>query len=525
MKVILVVYALFLFATQTMASISADSDAEAAEASILLREGKFDEALKQVNQGLAVNPASIELSEVKGLALLGKKDEAGALAVFEKLKLDKTLSPRRLAGYQYQIGVVQFQKKNFPLARKSFSYSLNQKFNETGCHYYLGAADLEEKKYDSARVNLLAVLQGEKKEFHYPARLYLAQLSNQLNDGAAALRFYGRSREEARLATSDSSLSEGTRALARQVVITAERDLRAYEENLFFANVGLFAGYDSNILLLPASALSGAGGTGSPSGVGSFRYGVGYATSPLSDFQIVANYSGNANLNSSLITQSAEFFTHDVSLYFTKNPLSATNYGFKVQGLGILQYQKDPTTANSKFALYGVQGAFGPYYRTDLTAGWLMGVEALFQPQKFYLDQYQPSSNKRSGFDVLGRFYVTKEGIGGNWNPSAAVSIDYNQTVGEEFRSKRMTFDFSNTMYLSPELISSVGVTFALLNFSARPAGVRNDQFAGITGNIGYRLTTELTTLLNLQYQNNFTNTASYRYSRILASFGATYAF
>ncbi len=514
-----------LNAGAAMASLEADTEATATDAAILLREGKPDDALRIVNQGLATDPKSIDLLEVKALALSAKKDEAGATQIFERLKAQPGANKKRLGGYQYQLGIMQYQRKNLPAARKSFGAALASGFNQAGSHYYLGVLELEEKNYTDARDNLLAVLQTDNLEFHPPARLYLAQLSTQMNDGGNALRFYGRAREEARDMSLDGSVSEGTRKLARQVMISAERDLRAYEESLFFAYVGLFAGYDSNILLLPSTALSGAGGTGSPSGVGTFRYGLGYATSPMSDWQLIGAYNGNANLNSSTITQSAEFFTHDLSLYLTKNPLKATNYGFKLQGIGILQYQKDPTTTNSKFAMYSLQGSFGPYYRTELTRGWYIGGEALFQPQKFHLDQFQPLTNKRSGWDALGRVYVARESVGGSWNPAMALAIDYNNTTGEEFRSKRLTMDFSNTIYLSPDFVTSMGATVALVNLSDRPAGTRNDQFLSLTSNLGYRLTTELTALINLQYQNNLTNAASYRYSRIVGNFGASYAF
>ncbi len=514
-----------LNAGAAFASLEADSDATATDAAILLREGKPDEALRILNQGLSANPKSVELQEVKALVLVAKKDEAGASQILEKLKGQSGLSQKRLGGYQYQLGLMQFQRKNMAAAKKSFNYALSKKFNEAGSRYYLGVVELEEKNYSAARDNLLAVLQTDVKEFHPPARLYLAQLASQLNDGGSALRFYGRAREEARDMTTDMTISEGTRKLARQVMLNAERDLRAYEENLFFANVGLFAGYDSNILLLPSAALSGAGGTGSPSGVGTFRYGLGYATTPMSDWQLVGSYYGNANLNSSAITQSAEFFNHDLAVYLTRNPLKATNYGMKLQGIGILQYQKDPATSNSKFALYSVQGSFGPYYRTQLTPGWYIGAEALFQPQKFHLDQYQPLTNKRSGWDALGRVYVARESVGGSWNPSASLALDYNNTSGEEFRSKRLALDLSNTVYLSPDFITSYGATIALLSFTDRPAGTRSDQFMGVTGNLGYRLMPEMMVLANLQLQSNFTNTASYRYSRIVGNVGATYAF
>lgn len=517
--------AVFLCATSGYASIDADSEILASEAAIAIREGKYDEALRIANQGLAAAPLSLDLGEVKGMALLGKKDEVGALAVFEKLKTHPGLSQKRGAGYQFQIAMIQLSKKNLPAARKGFTYALNNKFKETGAKYFLGIVDLEEKKFDSARENLLSVIGDDPTEYHAPARLYLAQLSNQLNDGGAALRFYGRAREDAREATRDISLTESTRAMARQVLLTTERDLKAYEESLFFAQVGLFVGYDTNILLLPSNALSGSGGTGSPSGVGTLRYGIGYATTPLGDYQVVASYFGNANLNSSTITQSAEYFTHEVSVYLTKDPLSVTNYGLKLQGLGTLQYQKDPTTGNSKFALYAVQGAFGPYLRTALTNKWTIGAEALVQPQKFYLDQYQPSSNKRSGMDYAGRVFVAREGIGGYWNPSASLGFDYNNTSGEEFRSKRLSLEFANSMYLSNEILSSVSLNVAISQLTDRPAGTRNDQFVALSWYTGYRFSAELTGLLQLAYQNNFTNTSSYRYSRIVGNVGASYAF
>ncbi len=524
LKAILLSALLFCVA-QASAAIDADSEAFASEAIISLRSGKYDEALKTVNQGLATNPRSIELKEVKGLALLAKKDEGGALAIFETLKAEPGLNAKRVAGYHYQSAIIQLSKKNYPAARKGFNHALNNKFKEVGAQYYLGLVDLEEKKFDSAREHLLEVISEDPTEFHAPARLYLAQLSNQLNDSASALRFYGRARDDSRTATKDISLAESTRAMARQVLLSTERDLRAYEESLFFAQVGLFAGYDTNILLLPAGALSGAGGTGSPSTVGTLRYGIGYATNPLGDYQIVASYFGNANLNSSAVTQTAQYYTHELSLYVTKDPLSVTNYGMKLQGLGTLQYQKDPTTSNTTFALYALQAAVGPYYRTSLTNRWSIGAEVLFQPQKYYLDQYQPSSNKRSGSDYLARVFVVRESVGGYWNPSASASIDFNNTSGEEFRSKRLNLDFSNSMYVSNDILSSIGLNIALWQFSDRPAGTRNDQFLALSWNTGYRFSSELTGLLQIQAQSNFTNTASYRYTRIVGNVGASYAF
>lgn len=513
----------------TQGAVPPRLEADFSEAVLAYNTRDFDGALRGLDALLRQEPKRREFLEMKALTLTSKRSYTAASAIYDQLIRDAGDGGRGradVASYYFELGRIRYLEKKYDAAARYLKGAADFNFNVGAAHLFLGLVEFERKNFDEAGDWFQRVLRDGVEELKPTARVYLAQVSSVMSDANGAARNYVEARAEAVRQISDDGTPFRAKELAVQVVSSVDRGLREFDSSVFFASVGLTSGYDSNVLAIPTgSTASPDTGAGASSAQEILNFGLTYATSPVGKFQVVPSYKGSFNYNLNPNTKNAQFFTNDATIYLTKDPLSLTNWGFKVEGTGVMQYQLDPTSGSGKYGPYTLGGSFGPYAKFELTPSWVAGVDVYFQPSKYYLDSGLSSSLQRSGWDQLLRVFFTRADIRTYWNPGVAVTADYTRTAGEEFRSGRLAIDFANTFYFTRKLVAAAGVGAAGAWYDARPSGPRHDQIATVTLSGGYRFTRDLSVLLTLQYLNEFSNVSAYRYNRTIASAGATYLF
>jgi hypothetical protein len=160
-----------------------------------------------------------------------------------------------------------------------------------------------------------------------------------------------------------------------------------------------------------------------------------------------------------------------------------------------------------------------------ISSKWVVGIDLFFQPQKYYGDTIVDETLHRSGWEQLVRLFFSQEEPSLYWNPGMYLTGVLGQTGGTEYRSRRVTLDFANTLFFTPRLIGSIGLSLGLASFPSRPDGVRSDKIVGATTTLGYRLASPLTLITALNMNYNLSNVAAYDYKRFVGSMSMNYRF
>ncbi len=494
------------------------------EALLAYNMGQHDKAKRLYSQILHEDPKQIDTLRLKALThkALQENDEAkkayGALILISK---KEKLAPREYAPYYFELGTLAFHQKDFSQARSYLEKSIDAHFNESASKFFLGVSYFEENKYETARSRFEEVLGLDVDDLKPTSQLYLAQISDKMNDSAGSLRGYVQAREIASQQM-NSSLPETTHALARRVMNTADKELRNYEKSTFFGDVGILSGYDSNVLSVPKGTAE-AGGYQPASFKEVVSYTLGYSTNPTQPVQFLGTYRGNTNYNFNRDTRSSQYLNQDMAIYLTRYPYRQTNYGFKLGGTGVLQYQVDGDSG--RYIAYSLAANAGLFLRLGVGNRWILGMDSTFLPTKNYTDGSVEEIYRRSGWTETTRIYLSNEKPTVYFNPGIYLTGEYAQPNGSEYQSRKLGLDFGNTMYLSSRFIFGQTIGFADMYYPNRVNEIRNDQVFTAALSAGFNVSNELSLLADASYVNNLSNVSNYRYDRWSGSFTGLYRF
>lgn len=515
------IFLLFLgcFSVALFSAVPLKLESAYSEALIAYNTGQHDQAKKLYEIILKEDPNQIETLRLKALSHKALQETADAVKVYRQLiKIEqKEDKPKReYAPYYFEIGTLAFQQKNYPVARYYLLRSIDADFNIAASNFFIGMANFEEKKWESARNRFEKVIAGDVDDLKPSTQLYLAQISDQMNDAAGTMRGYVEAKEIAEEQISSDGLPEATKNLARRVMTTADKELRNYDKSALFGDIGLSSGYDTNVLSVPKGTVD-AGGTQPASFKETISYTIGYSTSPTKQFQFLGTYRGNTNYNFNRETRTSQYLNQDVALFVTRFPYRVTNYGAKIGGTGALQYQVDSEN-NGKYAAYNLTGTVGLFGRLAVGRGWILGADTNFMPTKVYTDTTVGETLARSGWTENTRVYLTRERPTTFLNPGLYLTGEYAQPNGTEYQSRKLGLDFGNTMYLTSRLILGQTIGFADVYYPNRPSEIRNDQMFTAAMSFGWNATNMIMVLLDASYLENLSNISNYRYNRLSAS-------
>lgn len=502
----------------------AASDAEAlhAEALASYHDQAYTEALNKIDAALEVTPRDVGLRELKGLTLKALGNNQAAFQIYNKLSEEWRNSPNKRAPYEFELGMIEYQKRDLKSAEPHFLYSINQKFNSDVSSFLLGALHFEKKSWVKAQRYLEGVIASPLRELSAQSHLFLGQLFIEQASYNKGIRHLLAAREIA----SELSVASDARqvALGNQIIQTTDTLVGDFNKSSLGGQIGVLTGYDSNVLLNPTSNADPASQRASLKET--LFMSLVYNSSPTKATQIQVIYQGSGNYNFNEVTRPGQFVINDLMANWILSPEQETRFGIRLGAQHILRYGAEGSNTAGRFANYAFTGTIGPTIRSESSKGVVIGADVLFQPQTFFQDTDSPTEFRKTGWGALLRLSRQTKSFAGMRAPSLAAVFDLRQPTGSEFQSKSIGLEGSGTWLVSQRfsLLPQVGASYTAYQF--RADGYRGDWF--LNGNLGsqFKINSHFSITTSLQIAKNFSTVVeTYEYFRYAASAGVNYIF
>lgn len=474
--------------------------------------GLLDEILKSV-------PDQTEALELKALTYKQSGDLINAkktyLQLFNRPTSESSTQQKGL--YAFELGNLFLADKDYKEARYFLRSAIQRRRNVEASYFLLGKIDQREQRWKESRENFERSAQNEV--FKPSAKLLIAKAFKRENRVDDALGAFVEASETAELALKKESLiSERARLLAQEVLRTSDRELRSFDRSIFLLEIGTSSGYDSNVLFMPNSSDASNSST-----AGSYKQGANwrlrYSSSPTEPWQYVGAYQGLINFNFNNDTKGGQFFVHDITHYLTRGTLKSSQYGVKLSGTGVLQYRSEA------FRPFSLAGSTGPFLKTKISEDWWFGAETFFQASKNYLDSNVSENAQRSGWEQMGRLYLSSANPNPYWSPAIYLSGTLMRPTGNAFQGIRSNLDLTNLMMLSSKVFLAQMLGISAASYPDRTVGQRTDQGILVGLSTGYQATDELSLMAQADFSQNFSSDSSFRYNRWSGALSGTYRF
>jgi tetratricopeptide (TPR) repeat protein len=499
-----------------------------AEAVLAYNGKEYPKAVSMLDGLIAKDAKISEFYELKALSLKMMKDPVKASEVYQALIKAKTADSRperEIAPYHFELGQIVFEKGDYASAKEHFTYAMRSGFNPSPSHFFLGMTNYRTKSWAESEAAFREVVRGDVEDLKPSAHFYIGQIALQTGNAGGATQSLFAARNAAKEQIDGKETGVETRKMAQTVYEQADASLKPFNRAKLFGNVTLVTGYDSNVLSVPSAQSASGTGTGQGSVKETLQAGLGYMTSPMNTYQWVPSYRASYNYNFNRDVRNGEFLTHDVSLYVTRNPLSASHWGLKLGGNFTFQNQVSPDTDSGSLKPYSLQASVGPYIRRELARKVLLGIEVYATPGKNYLDDEVPETYARSGFGLTSRVSLRNDTGATWWNPGVSVGYDLNGTKGEEYNSKGLIFGVTNAMNLSDATRFGFTADFSPISYSKRLGESRSDKMLALDLNVNQKLGERTSLVGDVQFINNTSNLVDiYQYKRLVVSAGLGYS-
>ncbi len=491
-------------------------EAEYTEAVLAYNARKNKDALRILEIILKRNPG--HLNSLEMLALLQKTEghESESLATYQKILKAKPSAER--GPIHFEIATILFKRKRFEVARKFFGHALRRKFNVTACHFFIGLIDLGSKKFSNAASEFREVIRLADNEYRVAAHYYLGVAQYQLGagtEGTAELI-------EAR----DRALQLPTSPLAKQVLKAAEEALKPQDNARWFANLSTLAQSDSNVLLTP-DTIPDTAATGKSSAKAIVSAALGRMSTPISTWQWVPSVRTVLNRNFNEAAAEAQFLTSAATLYINHRPLAAETWGVKAEGSTTFQYLlEDGSTSQGSYAPFSYMADLGLFSRFSLTSRWKASFEAGYRPQRFLTDE-TTGTTQRSGFSAGGRAVLrADQGYGSLLKPDFALSGEYFNTNGVDFRGLNWGVELNNTARILGRDAWTLGFLLQGVDYPNRAEGGRTDLTYTVKSTYVMPITNSIAVLADISWTRNVSNISDiFSYTRTVAGAGLTISF
>jgi hypothetical protein len=167
-----------------------------------------------------------------------------------------------------------------------------------------------------------------------------------------------------------------------------------------------------------------------------------------------------------------------------------------------------------------------PFIRYEVSQKTEVGLEATGYYQYYFQDGTTEADYRKSGLGGRVRAYWKTEDRKSNFNPSAALIFDMVNTLGNEYRSKTLTLELSNPLFLGDTFRLVPSFSAGLSMFLERASGFRRDIPLNVGLGAAYDWTERWSLTATLQYSyNSSTASETYQYSRFAGGLGLNYLF
>lgn len=516
------------FLTSTAHSAVPDSlEPEYAKAVITFNGKKYDETLITLDQLLKKAPKTIEFLELKALTLKATQNGEEAEKTYRSLiqikEEQNSSTPQELAPYYFELGTLEYRKKNYKTAHQHLSQALEGDFNVGATHFFIGMIDFKEGRWESADTHFQGVIASNANDLKLPSHFYRGQTALKAGQSSLATNHFSKAKVMAESTMNNKDLSEDSRAVAQQIHTASSKALLPLQKSQFFGSAGFLSGYDSNVLSLPSS-VSSSETTGKNSIKNTLQFGVGYRSSPIGQFQFVPSYRASINYNFNRDTRTGEYFSQLLSLSITRNPLESFHYGIRLGGSLIFQNNLDSESQSSTFKPYLLSASIAPYTNYQINSNWTLRGEFELSPTDFRQDNLQTDDAKRSGTTWSLQSTLINKAGSKYWNPKYSLFLGGDNTQGSEYQSFYYGLKVATTIHLSGSSKLTPSASLTVTDYHNR-SPQRDDSNLTLQASFSKKMTRKWTLLGDFSLIRNHSNIVdSYQYSRFVLSGGINYA-
>ena len=527
MRALAYILSLFFLSVPALGQIPPSAEPEFAKAILDFRDGKYREAIQRINRLPKEVQNETEVLELKAIAFRRDAKWKESEALYRQLLNTAIRQKQDSRSYQFELGVIAFEQNQLAKANNYFKRTAQSGFNPIPSAYFLGLIAFQQGRLSEAEDYFHEVTDSSVRSLSALANLYLGQILGRTNRHLASLKRYSLASEKAVEEINDPNVSEMDKKISRQIVNSVDTVVSSLKEMRPGANVGLVTAYDSNVLFTANGLTTPAEG---PSGRGSFhqilQYGLGLETSPLEEWQLIANFQGSFDYHYNRGAQQGDTLNNDLSLFVTKDPLKRLSYGAKIGVFGAFQNTLDTSSGAFRYRTYSLGGNVGPFLQYSVTDDLRAGVEVFYQPRRLFLDSTTTAAFQQTGAVYLSRIYLRKDTGTGLFNPSVYLTGRISHTRGVEFRSRGWNIDFANRFYLSDQSMLGSFLSVGSSGFTERQGRDRFDVPASLGINYLYRMTANLDLIGDLIYTYQFSNVDNpYEYNRYQLAISGNYRF
>lgn len=512
-------FTIFTFHDAIRAEVPRIAEPDYAEALLSYRAGKLKQAEEQLKLLFSSYPRVIEFRELKALIEKGENRFEAARQTYESLLAGSRSDPKRRSLYEYELGSIHFQLKDFARAKTLLESSIRAGTNIEASHLILGISHFELKDLHTARAHLKEVIRGQMAVLKPQAAFYLAHIAAMQNRAVEAVQYFLEARQLA-LEQRQTQSSADVSMLTQKLMDAVEAQLRPLQGSTFLLSIGWLAGYDSNQYLTPRTDLW----IGESSSVlSTLLWGLTYATSPIASLQWVPSIRGSLNYNFNRNTRTAQFVNNGLGLIVTKDVLARSNVGARVSINSAFQYSVDPSTDSGTYALVNLNWLAGPFFKVATGDEWVIAGNLFVVGNRSLVDDQFVAEQRQSGWAPRLSLVVARTLNEKLLNPGASLFFEINQADGVDYRSRKIGLDIGNTVYWSDTIIFSTGVGVEASIFPEKTNGERRDQTFSLITAGAYRLTRAWTVIGNLAYFHHLSNQRSFQYNRLQFGLGVSW--
>ncbi len=517
----------WIFGAGALADIPTEMEPDYSEAVLAYNAKNYDRALTILNTLLEKSPEVIEFVELKALTLKVTHQAGESAQLYEQLiaaKKREQKPDKELAPYQFELATIHYREKKMDLAQKEYEFALEQNFNAPICHLYLGMITFKKGDFSGAAAHFEGALGGEAADIEPVIHFYLAQAHLKTGYPTGATHHLLLARNTSRRIVEDPKALPQSKQISEQIRTSSEKALAPFDKGQWFANLTALSGYDSNVMFLPTTLVKETDISKVSAAKSTLIWGGGYASSPLSRFQVIPSLRGTYNRNWNENARGFEFFSNTGSVYLNHTPLDRTSFGLKSDFT--LMFKNNYSTQNPKtlYQIYSHMISVGPYLRREIFKKILSGIELFYQPQKIYQDS--KGDDMRSGNDFFGRIFIQNDEGRRFFNPQASVRYDMNQAGGVNFKSTTLGFTVSNLMHLIQKFDMNLTADYSMPTFKSRKPKAREDKLMIFSLTTVYKITPKWSVMGMADWTQNASNLSeTYSFNRITGQAGVNYAF
>ena len=500
------------------------------EAVLLFYEKKYPEALS-LNQEVILEGENQKSLELKGLIYKasGQTELARRTYIYLIKKIKEAgLQPTEGLGAWFDLGVLEFQIKNYDNAFRYLTFCIQNNFNTGASHFFTGLVHYQKLNYQESIASLHEVLNSDAESLKPIAALYLSDLYVKTQNYEKAIFYLAKARTQAQQINeaNTQNLPDDVKTNTTEITKKINENIQLYNEPQFFKNAALILSHDTNVLSVPSVGSVSDLFSGKSSNKVIVKALIGKADGHFEDLQKVWSYQFSGNLNENKQTETGQFVTNDFNYLWNFKPYSEMFSSLRLNLNSNFQYQVNPSTNKGAFGPYNLSGSVGYAKRLEYTDSRSDMFETLLKYENFLQDPAFSSFMKKTGFELSASYSVQIENKNAYFNPGAALLLKGRYSNGNEYRNLGAQVGLNNQFHFSEKNQGLLSASYSHTNYPERIGEQRTDQLTSLQWDQSYKYSSTLTWIASINLsQNNSNVEAVYAYKRNIYSLGLNYSF